>query len=121
MTPLDQATVAFSSAGTQQLPVVSVSIIIPALNEARMIGKCLDSLTQLDFPRDHFEVILVDNGSTDDTIKIARSFTDRLRLRILQKKGVRISGLRNLGAREAQGEVVAFLDADCLAPSNWLN
>lgn len=103
-----------------QAAVVTVSIIIPALNEERMIGRCLSSLAELDFAHEKFEVILVDNGSTDKTLGIARSFQDRLNLRILQKTGVRISGLRNLGAQEAQGTIVAFLDADCLAKRDWL-
>ncbi len=121
MRPMEQVTTSPTITDSQPASVVSVSIIIPALNEARMIGKCLESVAQLDFPHGHFEVILVDNGSTDDTVKIAESFTDRIHLKVLQKRGVRISGLRNLGAREAQGEIVAFLDADCLAPPNWLN
>ena len=99
---------------------VTISIIIPAKNEERMIGRCLASLAKLDFARERFEVILVDNGSTDKTMEIAESFQDRLNLRVLQKTGVRISGLRNLGAQEAQGAIVAFLDADCLARSDWL-
>src|ERR1051326_7423844 len=99
---------------------VAVSIIIPALNEERMIGRCLESLANLNFGRERFDVTVVDNGSTDRTREIAKSFEDRLNLKILQKSGVRISALRNLGAREAQGSIVAFLDADCLAPKNWL-
>src|ERR1051326_6769675 len=114
---------------------VAVSIIIPALNEERMIGGCLESLAELDLPpqqakgglagcpgiaRVRFEVIVVDNGSTDRTLEIAKSFQDRLNLKILEKAGVRISALRNLGAHEAQGSIVAFLDADCLAPKSWL-
>jgi len=97
-----------------------VSIIIPAFNEARVIGKCLDSLTRLDFPPDHFEVILVDNGSADATVQIAKSFADRLNLTVLQKHGVKISALRNLGANAASGAILAFLDADCLPPRSWL-
>ncbi len=97
-----------------------VSIIIPAFNEARVIGKCLDSLTRLDFPPDHFEVILVDNGSADATVEIAKSFADRLNLTVLQKHGVKISALRNLGANAASGAILAFLDADCLPPPSWL-
>ena len=64
--------------GATVVSTTRVSIIIPAFNEARMIGKCLDSLTRLDFPRDQFEVILVDNGSEDATVQIAESFADRL-------------------------------------------
>jgi glycosyltransferase involved in cell wall biosynthesis len=70
--------------------------------------------------RERFEVIMVDNGSTDRTREIAKLFQDRLNLRVLEKPGVRISALRNLGAQEAQGPIVAFLDADCLAPPEWL-
>jgi glycosyltransferase involved in cell wall biosynthesis len=97
-----------------------VSIIIPAFNEARVIGKCLESLTRLDFPQAQFEVILVDNGSGDATIQIAESFAGRLNLTILQKHGVKISALRNLGANSARGAVLAFLDADCIPPATWL-
>ncbi len=121
MSSPDQIMVAARPQIANAMPAVSVSIIIPALNEERMIARCLESIAQLDFPRNQFEVILVDNGSTDATLQIAESFTDRLNLKVLQKKGVRISALRNLGAREAQGAILAFLDADCLAPSAWLS
>ncbi len=97
-----------------------VSIVIPAFNEARVIGKCLDALTHLDFPREQFEVILVDNGSDDATIQMAETFADRLNLTILQKYGVKISALRNLGANSARGTILAFLDADCIPPTTWL-
>jgi glycosyltransferase involved in cell wall biosynthesis len=117
---LQRAVAELNGAGGSQTTTVSVSIIIPALNEERMIGRCLASLAKLDFARERFEVILVDNGSTDKTIEIAESFQNRLNLRVLQKTGVRISGLRNLGAQEARGTIVAFLDADCLARSDWL-
>ena len=86
-----------------------------------MIGRCLESLAKLAFSRDRFEVLVVDNGSRDRTLEIAESFLDRLNLRILQKPNVRISALRNLGARAAAGDILAFLDADCLAPADWLD
>jgi glycosyltransferase involved in cell wall biosynthesis len=101
--------------------VVKISIIIPALNEEKMIGRCLESLTKLVFARDRFEVLVIDNGSRDRTLAIADSFKDRLNLKVLQQAGVRISALRNLGARAATGDILAFLDADCLAPADWLD
>ena len=86
-----------------------------------MIGRCLESLVAMAFSRDRFEVLVVDNGSRDKTLEIAESFQDRLSLRILKKANVRISALRNLGARAAAGDILAFLDADCLAPEDWLD
>jgi glycosyltransferase involved in cell wall biosynthesis len=99
---------------------MSVSVIIPTLNEEKMIGKCLESLAESCYPSDRFEVILVDNGSTDHTLEIARSFSTRLRVTILERPGVNISGLRNQGAAASKGEVLAFLDADCSVPANWI-
>ena len=86
-----------------------------------MIGRCLESLAKLAFSRDRFEVLVVDNGSRDRTLDIAESFQDRLNLKVLQKTNVRISALRNLGARAATGDILAFLDADCLAHEDWLD
>ena len=121
MSPLQHAVPATSIAQTAQAPAVSISIIIPALNEEKMIGRCLESLTRLAFACDRFEVLVVDNGSRDKTLATAESFKDCLNLKILQQAGVRISALRNLGARSAAGDILAFLDADCLAPTNWLD
>jgi glycosyltransferase involved in cell wall biosynthesis len=112
-----------STSITQLTPAsfISISIIIPALNEEKMIGRCLESLTRLTFARDRFEVLIVDNGSRDRTLAIAESFKDRLNLKVLQHAGVRISALRNLGARTASGNILAFLDADCVAHADWLD
>lgn len=121
MSPLEQAMSAAAAGRYVSAPAVSISIVIPALNEEKMIGRCLESLTGLAFARDRFEVLVVDNGSHDKTLIIAASFKDRLNLKVLQQAGVRISALRNLGAREAVGDIVAFLDADCLAPADWLD
>jgi len=101
--------------------VRQVSVIVPALNEEKVIGQCLDSLHRLNFPPNDFEVILADNGSTDHTIDVARSFSDKLNLTILQKPGIHVSALRNLGASQAQGRFFAFLDSDCIVPPNWLS
>jgi len=121
VSPLGQIGAATVAAQPVASAAVSISIIIPALNEERMIGRCLESLAKLEFSRDSFEVLVVDNGSRDSTIDIAESFQDRLNVRVLQKTDVRISALRNLGARAAAGDILAFLDADCLAPEDWLD
>lgn len=100
---------------------ITLSVVVPALNEERVIGRCLECLVAQDFPADRMEVLVVDNGSRDRTREIARGFSARLNLRVLEAKNVRIGALRNLGARCAHGEYVAFLDADCLPPTNWLS
>jgi glycosyltransferase involved in cell wall biosynthesis len=99
---------------------LAVSVIIPALNEEQTIGKCLQAFCELDVSCDDFEVILVDNGSSDRTLAVARLFSRRLNLQILQRPGIYISGLRNWGARHANGKVLAFLDADCVPPRSWI-
>jgi glycosyltransferase involved in cell wall biosynthesis len=121
VSPLEHAMPAAAAAQYVSAPGISISIIIPALNEEKMIGRCLESLTRLGFARDRFEVLVVDNGSRDKTRVIADSFKGRLNLKVLQQPCVCISALRNLGAREAMGDIVAFLDADCLAPADWLD
>jgi len=97
-----------------------VSIIIPALNEEAVIGLCLDSLVRLESPQESFEVIVVDNGSTDRTLEIAQSYSKVLDLTVLQKADAHVSALRNLGASQARGALFAFLDADCIVPPGWL-
>lgn len=98
-----------------------VSVIVPALNEARVIGQCLGALARQSLARGAFEVILVDNGSSDETLEIARRFQASLNLTVLEKRDVHISALRNHGAAAARGEFLAFLDADCIAPPDWLS
>ncbi len=97
-----------------------VSVIIPALNEERNIGQCLESLTKLDISRDKFEVIVVDNGSVDNTCKIAEIFSDQLNLTILKIPKITISALRNRGTNYSQGNILAFLDADCTVCKDWI-
>lgn len=92
------------------------SVIIPTFNEERFVGRCLASLARQTVPRDQFEIIVVDNGSTDGTLAICQASADRL----LNYPGLRVGALRNRGASVASGAVLAFLDADCEASSEWL-
>ena len=99
---------------------VTFSVIVPCLNEQAVIGRCLESLVNQDCARDAFEVLVVDNGSTDHTLEIVGSFATQLNLSILERPNAHISALRNAGAERSRGEFLAFLDADCLAPPAWL-
>jgi glycosyltransferase involved in cell wall biosynthesis len=101
-------------------PQPAISVIVPALNEESVIGRSLASLQSQTLPAATFEVIVVDNGSTDGTVAIARSYARSMSVRVIERGGVRIAALRNAGAAIARGQFLAFLDADCLAPKHWL-
>lgn len=94
-----------------------VSIVVPALNEEQHIGLCLAALTANSAPACTTEIIVADNGSTDRTVDIARHFGAR----VLVRPGLRIAALRNAGAAVATGDVLAFVDADCVVSACWLS
>lgn len=91
------------------------SVIIPARNAARTIGACLDSVAALDPPA--LEVIVADDASTDDTGTIAAS-RGAVVVRLDANVGPGLA--RNAAARRARGEFLAFTDADCTVPTDWL-
>lgn len=98
-----------------------VSVIIPARNEECYIRQCLESVLTQTYPRDRMEVLVVDNGSSDATPRIAEELlqTDG-RGRVLHKVGGTIASVRNHGWRHAKGEILAFLDGDSVVESEWL-
>lgn len=93
------------------------SIIIPAYNEEKYIGRCLKSVLALRKPSD-YEVIVVNNASTDKTPEIVKSIFPEVRLINEPKKG--LTRAYNRGAREAKGEILVFVDADMILPSDHL-
>lgn len=97
--------------------VIKFSVIIPALNEGSGITASIEALLKQTVPRSDYEIVVVDNASTDDTAEIAKSSgADRVILE--PSRGTNIARAR--GVHESEGEIVAFLDADCVPPANWL-
>ena len=99
-------------------PPPLVSVIIPVRNRPGDIKTCLDSLVQLDYPREKTEIIVVDDASTDQTAQAVGRRHVRL-IRNRERRGA--SACRNLGAAQAAGEILCFLDSDCLASADWLD
>lgn len=85
-----------------------VSVIIPNYNYARFLPQALDSVLAQSYS--NFEIIVVDDGSTDDSKAILRSYGERIRWFEQQNQGV--SAARNRGVKESRGQLIAFLDAD---------
>lgn len=101
--------------GYPQLFMKGISVIIPAWNEENNIVRCLKSVTNLDYPL--FEVILVDGGSEDRTVELARRFKS---VKIINNPKRFTATARNLGIAEAKFDYIAFTDADCIVPEDWL-
>lgn len=91
-----------------------ISVIVPTLNEEKYIGKLLDSLKAQDCS--DFEVIIVDGGSVDRTVEIARAYGAR----VLVEPGLREFPSRNMGAELAEGEILLFTGADAIFPGDLI-
>jgi len=99
----------------QELPVGSsptVSVVIPAYNYATYLPKAIDSVLKQQFT--NYEIIVVDDGSTDNTAEIVAKYGDRVRY--IYKKNGGLPAARNTGIQAARGELIGFLDAD----DEWL-
>jgi O-antigen biosynthesis protein len=92
-----------------------VSVVVCVYNGERTMDACLSSLEKINYP--NYEVIVVNDGSTDGTRHIAEGY-DSIRLINQENKG--LSEARNVGIAAATGEIIAFTDADCMADTDWL-
>ncbi len=98
---------------------MKATVIIPARNASDTISACLLAVTQQNEMRleEDYEIIVVDDGSTDDTARIAQSFEG---VKVISQPNAGPAAARNRGAREARGEILVFTDSDCVPDSNWL-
>jgi len=100
---------------------INVSIVVTCFNEEENIGDCLESLIHQSYPEALYEIIVSDGGSRDGTQEVVRSFQERdkrIKLVIELKKGTAAG--RNAGIKSAAYDWIAFIDADCEAPADWL-
>jgi GT2 family glycosyltransferase len=99
-------------------PEPEVTVVVPVFNGAATIAACLSSLLALLYPRERFEIIVVDNGSTDHTREVLKAFGDAIRVQSETTLGA--AAARNRGVLSARGRLIAFIDADCVAEPEWL-
>lgn len=102
-----------------------VSVVVAARNEEETLAHCLRSLLRQVYPEELYEVILVDDNSTDNTLSIARAFAERDgRLKVLSAAEYNsLTGKQNaldMGIRASTGEIILTTDADCQAPPGWI-
>ena len=96
------------------------SIIIPTYNRPDQLRRCLESLACLDYPRDQFEVIVVDDGSPIIPEAILVRFRDRINVKLFAQTRTGPAGARKTGAKNAKGDFLAFIDDDCAPATHWL-
>jgi glycosyltransferase involved in cell wall biosynthesis len=94
-----------------------VSIVVPVRNRSAMIGPCIESLLAQSYPKQSTQLIVVDNDSSDDTPAVVSQYP----VTLLSERDLTTSyAARNRGIAHADGEIVAFLDSDCVALPDWV-
>ncbi len=98
---------------------IHFSIIIPAYNEGENLVNTLDSLLNQQYPKDLYEIIVVDDGSTDNTLEVARRF-EKYGVRVLTKKNGGAADAKNYGLKHARGDYIVTVDSDTTLPPDSL-
>ncbi len=100
-----------------------ISVLVPVYNDIGRVGQCIDRLRSINYPRESYEVIIIDNGSTDGTYEFLQERVKEIETEtfcLLQCLTPGSYAARNEGLRVASGDYVAFTDSDCLVSSDWL-
>ena len=92
------------------------SVVVPVRNRPTLIRKCVEGICGVDYPAKRFEVIVVDNGSTDHTAQAAREAGARVVIEPVANR----SAARNRGAQESRAPWIVFIDSDCIPHPQWL-
>ena len=95
---------------------ISISVVIPVYNEEKSISRCLTALKNQTFPQKDYEIIVVDNNSTDRTAQIVR----KMKVKVFPEKEQGYVFALRRGCSKSEGEIIAITDADTLVPRDWL-
>lgn len=98
-------------------PQPLISVVIPVHNASQGLGACLDALERQTMPQERYEIIVVNDGPGDASVE---TIADRCGVTFLSQPQRGAAAARNLGAKQAQGEILLFTDADCVPESNWI-
>jgi len=98
----------------QEYPFVSV--VVTVYNAERTIGKCLESIMKLEYPEDKLEVLVIDDGSTDNSVDMIRKYP----VRLLRKRNSGYPSAMNAGIRKSRGNIVVIVDSDIYITREWL-
>ncbi|MEL7355467.1 MAG: glycosyltransferase [Cyanobacteria bacterium J06560_6] len=96
------------------------SIVVPTYNRPSQLASCLHALTQLDYPQERYEVVVVDDGSQTPLDTTVKPFQSETNITLLRQKNAGPAAARNTGARQAKGDYIAFTDDDCMPTADWL-
>jgi glycosyltransferase involved in cell wall biosynthesis len=98
-----------------------LSIIICTYNRSELLGNCLESLVNQTADHALFEIVIINNNSTDNTVTIVNQFSENNNIRLLQEKKQGLGHARNRGWQEARGSYVAYIDDDARAHKDWIS
>lgn len=104
----------------QAIGTVTCTVIVPTYNRPAALARCLAGLAEQDYPRELWEVVVVDDGGAAALDGIIEEAAERMRVRLLRKEHRGPGHARNHGVRHAEGELIAFTDDDCKPEPNWL-
>ena len=100
----------------QPTDLLRASVIIPAYNAELTIGRCLDALIRQSIPPESYEIIVIDDASSDSTTSVASTYA----VRVIGQTHAGPAAARNLGAQVARGPILLFTDADCVPTPDWI-
>src|SRR5579864_3776385 len=99
----------------------NVSVLLPILNEAQTIERCLNAILGQDYPTDKIEVLIIDGGSTDATLDLVRPFIERnVRIRLLANPKRMQAYALNIGIAAAQGEIIVRVDGHTIIAPDYV-
>lgn len=99
---------------------LAFSVIVPTRDRPSSLQRCLDSLVAQDFPREHYEIIVVDDGSRRSPAPLVETYAER-NVTLVRQRNAGPAAARNAGAARARGSYLAFTDDDCSPATGWLS